>query len=121
MAPFPVIDSTLSPVALEKWIAEHYGFHEVVCRLIKTNANHTYLVESSEGQYVLRIYNHRLRTRSEVSEELKLLDLLRSCDVPVSYPIASLSGECVLQVPAPEGVRLVVMFSFAEGNKLRFL
>lgn len=121
MALLPVIDSTLSPEALSVWVAEHYGFHDVSCRLIKTNANHTYKVTSAEGKYVLRIYNYKLCTAAEVCEELKILNILRSNNVSVSYPLAALSGANIAYVLAPEGSRIAVLFSFAEGRKMRFL
>lgn len=120
MTPIPVIHSTLSPVHLEPWIAEAYGLNDVSCRLFRTNMNHTYMVTAQGERYVLRIYNHQHRTKEQVSEEVALLNMLRSAGVGVSYPIHGSDGAFIYELLAPEGNRYVVLFSFAAGNKMRF-
>jgi Ser/Thr protein kinase RdoA (MazF antagonist) len=117
---FPVIDSTLSPAHLAKWVAEQYNFSEVSCNLLKTNMNHTYRVTADNEEYILRIYNHKHRSIQQVTEEVKLLDGLKKT-VSVSYPIASTSNEFIAEINAPEGSRWAVLFSFAKGKKIRHL
>jgi Ser/Thr protein kinase RdoA (MazF antagonist) len=118
--PFPVIDSTLSPEYLADWIAEKYGFKNVSCRLLKTNMNHSYRVTADNEEYILRVYNYKHRNIQQVAEEVKLLNKLKDT-VSVSSPIAYATKEFIHEINAPEGSRCVVLFSFAEGKKLRHL
>jgi len=69
----------------------------------------------------LRIYNHKYRSKLQVSEELGLLQSLQANGISVAYPIANGSGEFIDEIIAPEGTRFAVLFSFAEGGKVRFL
>ncbi|RYD53127.1 MAG: homoserine kinase [Sphingobacteriales bacterium] len=121
MDTFPVITSVLSPEHLTSWVAAQYGFRNATCRLLKTNMNDSYLITAEEGRFVLRVYNQKHRTFKQVSEEVRLLLLLKEQGVAVSYPVANRDGRFILEVQAPEGVRLLVLFSFAEGDKIRYL
>lgn len=117
---FPVIDSTLSPEHLAGWVSEKYGFREVSCRLLKTNMNHSYTIVAGGTKYILRVYTYKHRDMQMVSEECRLLDGLKH-SINVSYPVPGLDGELVYLINAPEGERCVVLFSFAEGKKLRYM
>lgn len=117
---FPVIDSTLSPEHLAGWVARTYNFDNTACRLLKTNMNDSYLIATGTEQYILRVYNHRHRTLLQVTEEINLLNMLKDT-VSVSYPIADAKGKFVNKINAPEGERLVVLYSFASGRKLRHI
>ena len=83
--------------------------------------NHTYVLSDNETKYVLRVYSHNWRTKSEITEELKLLNLLREHNLSVSFPIEDKNGNLIQEINAPEGQRHVVLFSFAEGGKIRFM
>lgn len=121
MPSFPVLQSTLSPSHLAHWIATQYGWDQVRCQVLKTTMNHTYRVQAAEQKAVLRVYAHAHRSELEISEELRVLQLLHEAGLAVSYPIATSDGRLVQLLPAPEGPRAAVLFSFAEGAKLRFL
>lgn len=122
MVPFPVIDSTISAVHLGLFLQEKYGFDEgATCRIFRTGINHTYMVSTQEIRYVFRVYSHQWRTQTEIAEELRLLALLRENGVSVSYPIADKNQSYIQSIPAPEGLRYGVLFSFAEGRKIRNL
>src|SRR4051812_21274885 len=121
MSPFPAINSTLSPEHLAEWIAEKYDLSGASCRLLKTNMNDTYIISVLDSKYVLRVYSYNRRTRLDVSEELRLLMLLKEHGLSASYPIADTSGSFIQEIAAPEGNRFAVAFSFAEGGKIRFL
>ncbi|MCD6012241.1 MAG: phosphotransferase [Flavipsychrobacter sp.] len=82
--------------------------------------NHSYLVIADGREYVLRIYNHKHRDLLQVTEEVKLLDALKA-SVSVSYPILGADKEFVHAINAPEGSRYLVLYSFAQGKKQRFL
>ncbi len=117
---FPVVNSTLSAPDLAVWIQSRYALTNVGCTLLKTNMNHTYQVRSDEGQFVLRVYTHLHRSRSQVMEEVSFLDTVKD-SVSVSHPVADVDGNLVQEIIAPEGIRYAVLFSFAEGGKIRHL
>lgn len=68
-----------------------------------------------------RVYSCNRRTKDEILEELKLPHLLKHQGLSVSYPIQDSEGSYLQRINAPEGVRFMVLFSFAEGAKVRFL
>lgn len=116
---FPVIESTLSPQHLAKWVAEEYGFINVSCHLLRAYMNHTYSIVTKSEQYVLRIYNHSHRSELQVNEEVRLLDSIKN-EVNVSNPMPDKGGNLVKEVNAPEGKRYAVLFSFAIGSNVRY-
>ena len=122
MVIFPVTDSTLSAPHLALFLQEKYGFDEsTTCKIFRTGINHTYLVTGQEIRYVFRVYSYQWRTETEIAEELRVLDLLREKGVSVSYPVEDKNHGYIQQIPAPEGLRYGVLFSFAEGRKIRNL
>lgn len=122
MNPFPVTASTISAKALEEFAKEKYGLNKnYTCTLFRTGMNHTYFLSDNETKYVLRVYSHNWRSKSEILEELNLLNLLKANHLSVSFPIADKSGAFIQEIKAPEGIRHVVLFSFAQGGKIRFI
>lgn len=122
MTTFPVIASTISAKALGEFAKETYGLNDnYKCKLFRTGMNHTYFLSDNETKYVLRVYSHNWRTKSEITEELKLLKLLKENSLSVSFPIEDKNGNLIQEIDAPEGKRYVVLFSFAEGGKIRFM
>ncbi len=119
MNPVPVTDSTISAVYLSARIGEEYGFDEVECRIFRTGINHSYIVTTSEQQYVLRVYSYRWRSKEEISEEINLLNRLKDNGIAVSYPILNIRQAYIQEIQAPEGLRYGVLFSFASGKKVR--
>lgn len=117
---FPVINSTLSPSHLATWVAARYALSNVGCRVLKTNINHTYRITTHSSNYILRIYALGHRSIQDVTEEIRLLNDVKTI-INVSYPIADTAGNYIHEINAPEGVRYAVLFSFAEGKKLRHL
>ncbi|GAB1855415.1 phosphotransferase enzyme family protein [Flavobacteriaceae bacterium MHTCC 0001] len=119
---FPVVTSTLSAKELGKFIKDKYAFNgNADCRLFRTGMNHTYFVSDNDSKYVLRVYSHNWRTKSEIVEEIELLKLLGEHNLSVSIPIQDKDGVHIQEINAPEGNRYVVLFSFAKGEKIRFL
>ncbi len=122
MNPFPVIASTLSATHLADFLKDTYGLSEAAtCSLFRTGINHTYMVQDQEIRCVCRVYSHNWRTEAEIREEIRLLLPLAAYGVSVSHPLPDLKGEFVQRLSAPEGVRFVVLFTFAEGEKVRNL
>ena len=122
MKTFPVIASIVSPIEIGKFISDKYQLKDNFdCKLFRTGVNHTYFVSNQNSKYVVRVYCHNWRTEIEIEEELKLLKLLKKHNVSVSTPILDKNGNLIQKINAPEGVRHVVLFTFAEGEKMRFM
>lgn len=117
---FPVINSTLSPAHLATWVVARYALSNVGCQVLKTNINHTYKITTGSANYILRIYALGHRTIQDVTEEIRLLNDVKTI-INVSYPIADTTGNYIQELNAPEGMRYAVLFSFAEGRKIRHL
>lgn len=119
MNPFPVISSNLSPTHLADFVQENYGFSNATsCNLLKAGINHTYLIKDEDKRCIFRVYSINWRTKNEVLEEIRLLNLLKAYKISISYPISDKSENYIQTINAPEGERLAVMFSYAEGEKL---
>ncbi|SIQ32623.1 phosphotransferase [Maribacter ulvicola] len=122
MTVLPVSASTISEKALGEFVKEKYALNKNYdCTLFRTGMNHTYFLANSDTKYVARVYSHNWRTKSEITEELKVLKLLSENKVSVSFPIQDKHGKFIQTINAPEGVRYVVLFSFAKGEKIRFI
>ena len=119
MESFPVINSTLSATHLGLSLQKAYNLSsDTACSLLKTGINDSYLVVDGEEKYVFRIYSLGWRTKKEILEEIRLLNLLRQNNIPVSVPLADIGKNYIHEFNAPEGPRFGVMFSFANGEKL---
>ena len=115
---FPVTESTLSAQHLGRLIQDKYALSgKSECKLFRTGINHLYIVSDGNKKFVFRVYTFLWRTRSEISEEVRLLTHLKENNISVSYPIADANGEFIQEMNAPEGMRYGVLFSYAEGFK----
>lgn len=47
--------------------------------------------------------------------------MLSENNLGVSSPIKDKNGKFIQEINAPEGIRYVVLFSFAQGKKIRFM
>lgn len=118
---FPTSYSTLSSSALASFISVQYGFENVQCRFIVRGVGDTYLLETGNDKYVLRIYRSSHRSLADVEAETNLLAKLKEAGVSVSYAISDRSGNLIQQFDAAEGPRYGVVFSFAEGSSVNQL
>lgn len=119
MPHFPVSSSILSKTHLARFIHETYSLGpSTTCQLLKAGVNHSYLITDGTTKYVFRVYSLNWRTETEIQEEIRLLQHLQAGGVPVSYPLPDAEGNYLQTILAPEGKRLAVLFSFAEGEKL---
>ena len=118
----PVISSVVSPDFLATLVQEHYPFSpNVQCSILRTGINHAYFICEGDQKRVLRLYSHQWRSREDIVAELELLLQMHEAGISVSYPIADSQGEFIHEVEAPEGMRYMVLFSYAPGRKLRKL
>lgn len=115
---FPAINSTLSPHALGQLIQQKYGLSDKTeCKIFRLAMNHLYIIHDGKDQYVFRVYTYDWRTRLEIEEEVRLLNLLKEEGRPVAFPIADQSKQFIQEIEAPEGTRFGVLFSYAKGTK----
>ena len=122
MTVFPVTASTISEKELGEFAKDKYGLNKNYdCKLFRTGMNHTYFLSDNETKYVLRVYSYNWRSKSEITEEIELLNLLSKNNLSVSFPVKDKNGEFIQEINAPEGIRYAVLFSFAQGEKIRFM
>lgn len=119
MPTFPVTSSIVSSAHLGQFLQNKYSLPEnTSCQLLKAGVNHSYLLTDGTQKAIFRLYSLNWRTEMEIREELRLLTQLQENGLPVSYPLADTEGTFMQEIDAPEGKRLGVLFSFAEGEKL---
>lgn len=114
---FPVQYSLLASTALAELVAEQYALRTPIhCTLLQHGDNDTYLVRSAAERYVLRVWHHDDRLVAEAEAEMLLLAALAAHHAPVAKPIQRRDGGYVQAVHAPEGMRFVGLFAYAEGS-----
>lgn len=122
MKQFPVTNSTLSAVHIALFLQEKYSLSkDTKCKLIKAGINDSYLVTDGLEKFVFRIYSFNWRSKTEIIEEINLLNQLKQENIPVSYPIPDKENNYVQTLNAPEGERFSVLFSYASGEKLHVI
>jgi Ser/Thr protein kinase RdoA (MazF antagonist) len=113
----PVIHSIPSGEALIENVLCHYLIATPLsCGLYKRGLNDTYLVETQQDRYILRVYRRGWRTKQEIDFELELLAFLHEHNSPVAYAIARKDGGFTVELAAPEGTRYAAVFSYAPGK-----
>jgi Ser/Thr protein kinase RdoA (MazF antagonist) len=116
---FPVTNSTLSATHLGLFLQDKYNLSSnAICSLLKTGINDSYLVIDNARKYVFRVYSLNWRTKTEIQEEIRLLNLLSENNIPVSFPFMDVNDNYIQEFDAPEGCRFGVLFSYAKGEKL---
>ncbi|MBO9129426.1 phosphotransferase [Bacillus sp. 165] len=117
---FPVMYSMLSSDALRDFVNENFDVGWVIqCKILHRGLNDTYVVVTEDSKYILRVYRTPWRSRAEVEYELGVLDFLSKHGVSVSVPIKNISGQMSSEINAPEGIRCVTLFTYAEGARPR--
>ena len=113
-----VVCSVVKPDALGDVISLLYGWDSgTVLKLLKTGINHTYLANSNEHKHIVRVYTHAWRSREQIQEELNFCKYLHKQGLSVSYPIPDLNSNYIQDIATPEGLRYVVVWSWADGIK----
>ncbi|HEX6819894.1 MAG TPA: homoserine kinase [Ktedonobacterales bacterium] len=116
-APMPAIHTILSANALIERVLARYQLPEpITCRLFFSGLNDTYLVEAGRERYVLRVYRTGGRSIEAIRYELDLLRFLSAKGANVSAPIAPPDGDILTVLPALEGPRAAVLFTYAPGQ-----
>jgi Ser/Thr protein kinase RdoA (MazF antagonist) len=118
---FPASYSTLLPSALADLVSRKYGWAAVRCEFLVRGVGDTYLIESGDNRYILRVYRSSHRNRVQIGAEVHLLLALQRAEVPVSFPIPDHTGEYIQAIHAAEGQRYAVLFSYAAGRSVAIL
>jgi Ser/Thr protein kinase RdoA (MazF antagonist) len=114
----PVLRSLPTADGLTRLIEAAYGLAGVRCRLIQGTIRDTYRVDSNTGAFVLSLYRHGHRTVAEIAAELDLLDAVATGGQVVPGVVPLRTGERILTIRAPEGIRHAVLFTFVSGSPL---
>ena len=116
--PIPSARSRLAVEGLARLLEVAYGLDEVRCQLIKGTIRDVYRVTSrGDANVILSVYPHGRRP-TEILEELDLLDLLAAGGVLVAPAMRQRTGERLLAIEAPEGLRYAVCFEYIPGRHL---
>ncbi|MGH2480802.1 MAG: phosphotransferase enzyme family protein, partial [Ktedonobacteraceae bacterium] len=119
-SPFPVTHSILSTTALCSEILPRYELGDpVTCLFLARGVNDTYLVQTPAEKYILRVYQTGWRTLSDILYEIDVLLHLARQGIPVSRPVVQANGDMVCTLQAPEGLRHLVLFTYAPGRQLK--
>lgn len=126
MAQIRVMRSFVSTDAFADEIKKTYDVQgDISCKffskMLRTQDNDHYLVETDNGRYVARLYQHDLhlgRTEADYQFELEWLRFLNERGVSVSHPMKRADGSYLGSVEAPEGIRYYAVFSFASGKPM---
>lgn len=118
---FPTLYSTLEPAALATYISRQYHLQDVSCQFLVRGVGDTYRVQARDARYILRIYRPSHRTQGNIAAEAELLLALHAAGIPVSYPLADKDGQYLQALPAAEGTRSAMLFTFAEGRAVNIL
>jgi Ser/Thr protein kinase RdoA (MazF antagonist) len=122
MTHFPVTNSNLSATHLGMFLQEKYALSKSTqCQLIKAGINDSYLVTDNSSRFVFRVYSLNWRTRTEIKEEISLLNQLKENGISISYPLTDNENKYIQTLNAPEGDRFAVLFTFAAGEKLHIV
>lgn len=118
MTYFPVTNSNLSATHIGMFLQEKYSLSkDTKCQLIKAGINDTYLVTDNSEKFVFRVYSLNWRSKTEIDEEIKLLNQLKENAIPISYALSDKESNYIQILSAPEGDRFAVLFTFASGEK----
>ena len=118
---FPTSYSTLAESGLANMVSDRYKLDVTECKLIAKGVGDTYLINSKSGKLILRVYRCSHRTLNHIQAEVELLLALKQSNVSISYPIEDTYGEYIQALNAAEGVRHVVLFSYAQGESVHNL
>lgn len=117
MLRLPVYHSVISSNALIPAVHDLYDIGDVMeCAFLENGLNDTYILKTSTGKYILRIYKAHWRNKQDIVFEVELLNHLNKKGIPVSVPVISRDGSYLFELEAPEGTRYAVLFTYAEGG-----
>jgi Ser/Thr protein kinase RdoA (MazF antagonist) len=120
MVHFPVKHSVLDGDALAVWIASRYPLGQPIrCRLFRKSMSDTYLVETPDETFFLKVYMQDRHARQAIEAEIEFALDLRAHDISVVAPLPTFDGRYLSEVCAPEGTRFVALYYGVMGEEPR--
>jgi Ser/Thr protein kinase RdoA (MazF antagonist) len=117
----PVDYSIVSAAELGRVVASSYAFGFLVsCDLLARSLHDTYLLRSSRGRYLIRLYRANWRPVHQIAWEIELSLHLATNGVPVSVPLEAIDGARFRSVRAAEGARHLMVFDYPAGSHLKW-
>ncbi len=117
-APGLVAHSVLDARFLAAEIARRYAFDGAVgAQLLYRGMNDVYVVHAGGRRYALRAWRAEWRGVEEVAGELEFLNFLRARGFPASLPVQAIDESWFFTLDAPEGIRPLALYEWAEGGK----
>lgn len=114
-----VSSSILSASYIESEIARRYDLGAPCeCDLFSHGRGDTYRIKALGRSYFLKIYEVGGVTKERAMEEVRALLHLRSLGMSVAYPVACKENTHFVELPAPEGSRVAVLYTQAAGDPL---
>lgn len=114
---YPVCHSVLSSRALIESVDKNYNINKVTSlQFHQAGLNDTYLVKTNTHTYILRAYRKQWRTESDIRCELNLINHLQKNKLSVASAILNKKQDYLMPINAPEGLRFLVLFNYAEGT-----
>lgn len=110
-----VMRSLLSPETVATELDRAYAIGPTGCMLQRSFTNDVYVVETSAGPYVAKVYGPGWRTPADIAYEVAFLDHLAANGVAVATAVPRRDGQRIHQLLLPEGVRPCVLFTYAPG------
>lgn len=116
-ATLPAMRSLLAPETVAMELARAYALSPTDCALQRSLTNDVYIVKTSAGPCVAKVYGPGWRAGSDIAYEVDLLDHLAANGVAVATAVRRRDGQPIHQLPMPEGVRYCVLFNYAPGDE----
>ncbi len=90
------------------------------CQFLTYGQNDTFLLhDCTEKKYILRVYTFNWRTVDDVLGEISHLDFLTGENITVASVIRDIHNEALQKIHCAEGLRLAVLFEYADGLPLK--
>lgn len=83
---------------------------------IRIGLNYSYLLITTTGKYIFRIYRAQWRTKEDICYEVDALLHISNYGAKASVPIATLKGTYINQIVCNNETLNGVLFSYAEGE-----
>ena len=103
---------------MEQILLTHFGLHVTSIKTLEGYISQNYLINSSEGNFVLKIYPHDERSLEDLAGENSFVEHLGFSDSKISTTIPSLNGE-KLVIEHLDGQSVILkLLSFIDGEFL---
>lgn len=114
---FPVVHSVLDPAALLHELTNCYDIGSPLeCTLLRSWINEVYSLQTSGGQFILKVFRRDWRSPDEIAYEVELMHHLSRCGILVLPPVSARDGSSIQLLSAPEGQRPAVLYPMLLGQ-----